>query len=224
MPTKRNVPFFPWLLLIVLLVPIGCDSGTPEDDPALTPRIIAPGHGSIDNPNALFLEWMAPGIAEAFDIEVATDPQFGDLFLRVDHNLSSALTVSALEIGEQYYWHVRSIVDDEVGDWSPTWTFTSASEAFLPPIPFLSFPETEATGLPTTVMVGWEPAPGALNYELHVSMEPGLERRVAEMTVNETRQSVRGLVNGYTYYWRVRSNNGLGSSNWSLVRKFVCVL
>jgi hypothetical protein len=184
----------------------------------------APANGATELPNALILKWLTREGADAYDVQVARDAAFTEVLVEESTSVTPAVTVTGLEIGARYYWHVRARNADDVSDWSATWSFVPSSVAVVPVAPALSLPENDATSLPTEVMLKWLPSAGALGYEIHVSMTPGFESRIADLQVDGTSQDIRHLVNGYTYYWRIRATSAVGTSGWSQVRKFVCVV
>ncbi len=214
------------LLLLLVVVPLGCDTGgEPDESGIASPRMVLPLDGSTNNPNAVVLEWLVPKGGARYDVEVARDPTFENVVARETGTTVSAFTVKDLELGVPYYWRVRAHdVADLVSSWSPTWVFTPSTTAIVPPIPFQKYPAPETVDMPTNVELKWEPSKGALSYDIEMSMQPDMDRKVADLRVRGTEQDIHALVQGYTYYWRVRANSAIGSSGWSPIWKFVCAL
>ena len=209
---------------MLLLSVVGCDSSSSEADQLRSPILVEPRDGSTDNPDALILEWDSRVGASTYRVQVAKDNGFTDLVLDEPASTSTSLVSTGLEMGVRYYWRVQAIGPLGESAWSSVSTFVASSVAVVPAPPSLSFPENEANNQPTTVELGWLSAEGALAYDIQMSMEPGMARLVADLRVRGTHKDIRELVNGYTYYWRVRAVSAIGESGWSDIRMFVCSL
>jgi len=218
---RRMIPAF--FIFLIAAAPLGCDSGGSGDSGLAAPTSVVPRDGSTDNPNAVVLEWLVPPGAEMFDVQLASDREFTNIVVEENARPVASLTVKDLELGVPYHWRVRAHSAAETSEWSSSWSFSSASVAVVPLVPTLAFPAPDTDRMPLTVTLGWQASPGALSYEVQVSMEPGLDRKVADLPVKGTRQDIRQLVNGYTYWWRVRAVSAVGKSEWSQVWKFVCI-
>jgi hypothetical protein len=87
--------------------------------------------------------------------------------------------------------------------------------------PRLVSPANSSAGQSLNPFLVWNAGEGAESYSVHVALDPGFGTTVLldSLVVDTTRQ-VSGLMNGTTYFWRVRSRNSLGQSPWSLVWSF----
>jgi len=78
--------------------------------------------------------------------------------------------------------------------------------------------------MPTDVNLIWDSVPGAFAYHLQVSVEPNFWRNEVDMdNLRDLKKDVTGLIFGYTYYWRVRSSNAAGYSEWSRTWEFIVI-
>ncbi len=66
------------------------------------------------------------------------------------------------------------------------------------------------------VHLEWTQSLGAANYTLQVALDSLFENLFINATVNQYDVDIQNLTEGSTYYWRVKSNNAVGSSSaWS---------
>lgn len=212
------------VVIVPLLLLSACDGTTVAESALLAPALVFPSDGATNLPNGMIFEWHTPDGAGTYQLQIATDNGFADAAVDTAGLRAQQLVVKELTIGTPHFWRVRAFDAEGPGDWSATWRFVPNAVAVVPTAPALTGPDNGVQGLPTNVVLDWEPALGAIAYDVQVSMEPGLDRMVADLRTHGTSQSIRHLVNGYTYYWRVRAVSALGESNWSSVRHFVCIL
>ncbi len=193
----------------------GCDSGTGEALPE-APSMASPADGATDQANALELRWGLVADALTYHVQVAHDADFANNYVDQQSLIDTYFDVTGLQLGVPYYWHVRAENEAGVSDWSDTWTFTPTTEAVLPIAPGLKTPHNNAKALPTSVIFEWTTSAGARSYHIQISQEPSFLRKDIDIeNVLYTSKSISKLVNGYTYFWRVRAHNPAGFSTWS---------
>ncbi|NBC15871.1 MAG: T9SS type A sorting domain-containing protein [Bacteroidetes bacterium] len=90
----------------------------------------------------------------------------------------------------------------------------------LPGTVALSTPQDGATDLATTIVFQWQATSDATAYQLQVATDAGFNSVVRSETVAATSQTVSGLDEATTYYWRVRGANAEGEGPWSATRDF----
>lgn len=185
-----------------------------------------PGSGATDIPTSTSLTWNGASGARyyLYCIDTTHDLHcdWGDEhFQRVDGTSVNA----DLTPNTTYSWQVRAYSAD--GTWTPGngsgqwWTFTTGAY----PFPFKkTYPGHQATNVPTSVVLTWDPAIGAAYYlycvdttnDLHCDWGDNNFKRVNSTSAVET------LLPGTTYSWQVRaysSDNvrwtpGNGSGQW----------
>jgi phosphodiesterase/alkaline phosphatase D-like protein len=129
------------------------------------------------------------------------------------NNLAVAGTsqsVTGLSAGTTYSYRVRAESGAVTSGNSNTITTTT-----IPATPTA----TAATSVTaTSFTANWGSVTGATNYLLDVSEDNGFGSFVGtyhDLSVTGTSQSVTGLSAGHTYYYRVRAQNGSGTSGYS---------
>lgn len=87
-------------------------------------------------------------------------------------------------------------------------------------VPSLSSPANNASNVSTSATIVWNTATNAASYDFEVSSSPGGVGVVSQGNTVSTSADISGLDALETYYWRVRSVNDCGMSNWSAERSF----
>ncbi len=91
--------------------------------------------------------------------------------------------------------------------------------------PALSSPVDNATGVALNGSLTWGSVSGATSYKVEVSTQSDFSTTVVSTTETTTTFTFSGeLTNNTTYYWRVRSVNGVGESSWSDVWIFTTLV
>ena len=172
--------------------------------------------------------------AEAYRVQVYTDPTFSDTVWTVDtENTVAAPTMAnpfAPLADTDYFWRVRPLLGGvEVGEWSQVWKTRFDLEAGLQPpantVPQLIRPTEGFELVETSPLLVWFPVTDAPSYEVQISANADFTSIVDNATVSypsyapsqSFAQRSLGAVDFGVYYWRVRVT---GSPNWSEPLRF----
>ena len=98
------------------------------------------------------------------------------------------------------------------------------SYASIPPAPTLISPFNGATGVPTTLLLGWNGPWGSTSYQLQVSISSDFSSMVIDSS-NITGQSfgIRELDSNMQYYWRVKATNAGGTGSYTNTWSFTTI-
>jgi hypothetical protein len=134
--------------------------------------------------------------------------------------------VPALTSNTTYYWWVRSTDGTNYSDWSPRYTFRTTESSGSPVKPVLIYPANGETVYFSEVEVSWYAITVALGltYDLYWSTTntpPTAATTPKQTGLAATRTTINGLSANTTYYWWVRSSDGVTNSAWSDVGSFV---
>jgi hypothetical protein len=126
--------------------------------------------------------------------------------------------------------HAADTLDDGFGynycfEKAARGTATLASRIFtpttMPPVPVLTSPADHAVGQPVTVKLIWDSSRTATSYQIQVSRKSTFTDTVIQKTgIVATNAMPVGLLQGTTYYWRVRATGAGGISQYSSSRTF----
>ncbi|MGE5314329.1 MAG: fibronectin type III domain-containing protein [Acidobacteriota bacterium] len=91
--------------------------------------------------------------------------------------------------------------------------------------PELVSPADQASGLPTSLLLTWEPVNGATSYHIQVATEETFQSQTVNRdTIHATTFAIQYLRNYSRYFWRVRAVNSSEYSGWSAGRSFTTAL
>lgn len=103
-------------------------------------------------------------------------------------------------------------------------TFPPAPPTAAPAVPTLNSPTANATAVGTSPTLSWSAVANAQNYTLEVSSSPEFSSDLRAFNTTGTSQVVSGLLQGTVYFWRVKANNTVGSSDYTAARSFTTLL
>ncbi len=175
-----------------------------------------PDSNSTNHPVSISFLWFGTKGATSYHLQIANDDLFNDLIFSQDTIRNVSHKYSQLNPGSKYYWRVRAVSPEGVGDWSEVWVFTTGSN-----IPILELPENGNEKVVNPITFQWQPVTGALRYELNVSESAEFAQTVinkTDITVNQLVTSELGFPK--TYYWRLRAVTADGPTSWSQVWSF----
>jgi hypothetical protein len=163
-------------------------------------------------------EWGPVTDATSYQIQVANDSGFTDIFLSDNAVATTNWTPgTALTDSATYYWRVAALnTIGTQGAWSETRTLTVDILA----APTLTSPTdgfTVTTGTPT---FEWGAVTDATDYQIQVANDSGFTDIVfTDTDVSTSHTSSTALTDGNTYYWRVAARNTYGTPGaWSVTR------
>jgi hypothetical protein len=188
------------------VVPKGTDGVTTlppdQDHPqafekrSVPPTLLAPAAGA-DVPTQPAFRWTAAEGARNYRLQVARDPDFGDLLEDVTTASTAYTTASTYPADTVLYWRVRANDDEGTG---VTWSSTGAFRRRLP-APALA-PGNPGGGTSIPVLT-WAPVPGAVSYDMHVDQADGTTR---DFTMRSTAFTPTIFYGTGVWRWKVRAN------------------
>ena len=94
---------------------------------ASAPALLSPSNNQTAVSLSPTLSWNAVTGAASYNVQVATDQAFTNIYLNKTGVTSSSLALSGLTNGSTYFWKVASVNSAGSAAWSPIWSFTSGS-------------------------------------------------------------------------------------------------
>jgi len=109
----------------------------------------------------------------------------------------------------------------QLRDYSYWFKITDQPVGNLPSIATLLQPANNSFNIPTNVTLQWQAATDAESYRLEVSEDANFHFATKSFpNVTTTSQLVEGLKSSTVYYWRVKSRNSVGDSDYSQTWQF----
>lgn len=175
-----------------------------------------PSNKSVNQPISIRFQWYAVKGATRYHLQISKDEIFNDLIFSQDTISSLAHQFNELIPSTAYYWRVRGVSPEGVGDWSSVWTFNTGNN-----IPVLESPENGAEKVATPVTFRWGIVSGATSYQLDVSEQSDFKDNViSKSNINGLSYKAEELDYPKTYFWRIRATTNEGNSSWSQVWSF----
>ncbi|NUM71580.1 MAG: fibronectin type III domain-containing protein, partial [Ignavibacteriaceae bacterium] len=156
---------------------------------------------------------------QRYQFQLSTDSLFSSY--RINDSTLTDTLFRAENLGylTGYFWRVRASNETGWGDWSQVWRFTTIIER--PLTPFLVSPADNGTGIINPVTAAWRGALRAEKYRIQLADNSGFNNPVFDdANVTDTVKQLPHLSSYTQYYWRVKSLNAGGESDWSTSRSF----
>ena len=187
--------------------------------PAIYPIVlVSPANNTQNLPIQSIFSWNSNVDATQYEIQIATDENFSNLYYTTT-TTELSVTVN-LQYETQYWWRVRGKNTNYTGLWSETRQFTTRPAIF--PVVLVA-PANGATGLNINVAFQWQNNIDATGYILEIYSDAYLMNKVAEINTSTTNYIYYGLDFNTSYWWRVKAYNTQYQSAWSVVRSFSTV-
>jgi len=170
---------------------------------------ISPSSGAAGQSTNLTLQWGSSAAASSYQYCVDTQNPCSNW---TDNGSATSVSLSSLQTGATYYWHVRAINGNGTtfsnGNASATWSFTTAANA--PGAFTKNSPSNGATVQSISSTLQWSSSKEASYYEYCY----GIASPCTNWTNNNltTSVSLSGLKANTTYYWDVRAVNALDTT------------
>jgi hypothetical protein len=180
------------------------------------PRLFGPYNDNYDLPPDLTLFWEYATGAQTYQVQISSSYDFTNIvYDETDLDLTWK-KVSGLSWGNEYYWRVRASNNSGYGMWSEIWHFSVGSGYTYPDPPSLIKPYDYDSGLPTSLQFEWNYGNGADFYTLEIATDASFTNIYTSMDQLPLHvMPTDNLSTNMSYYWRVKSINSYGESNWS---------
>lgn len=184
-----------------------------------TPVLASPLNGTTNQPTTLTVNWNASTGATSYRLQVSTDSSFGSTVVDDSSLSGTSRQIGPLSNDTKYYWHVRAKNVGGISEWSTKWYFTTIE---LPSQVLLLSPPNDTTFSTDSVNCDWQegtPSITAYWYE-RASDSLFTINQVIDSSLIVSSYITYNLVNGQTYWWRVKAKNVAGWGPFSEKRKF----
>jgi hypothetical protein len=212
----------------VPIIPPGGDTTPPP-----IPTLLSPANGSQVSTLRPTLDWsdVTDPSGVTYTLQVSTISTFSVLIVSQSGLSVSQYTFSFdLQNNVVYYWRVKAV--DGAGNqsgWSSSWSFTpyiEQQDTEPPSIPILLTPQDGSLVTTLRPILDWSDVtdPSGVSYALQVALDTNFNSIVINFSgiANSQYTFSSDLDLGVTYYWRVKSVDGVGNqSSWSNIWSFI---
>jgi|GEM_PF-1447499 len=188
--------------------------------------LLAPSDMAMGVGTGVTLTWDAASGSPTitYNLQVATDALLNTLIHDRNGIANTSAGVPGLLDNTTYYWRVSAENSAGRGQWSNTWSFTTAASGTAPGAVTLQSPSDGASAVgAASLMLRWDPASGSspMTYDVEVATDMSFANIAASLSgLIATGVNPMNLSDGTTYYWRVRGDNPIGTGAWSSVWSF----
>lgn len=148
------------------------------------------------------LRWSNVPGAASYQVQVALDPNFNNLFREKDQIRNTFYNLSGLAESTEYFWRVAVNTLDNQKIWSNVWSFKTKAELKAAT---LIYPQDKAS-IPLPITFLWNQANGAVAYKLQIALDISFEELVINSAaITDTFYTPTNLIENQNYFWKVIS-------------------
>lgn len=184
-----------------------------------------PVGGAMVYTSSPLLSWYMTyaGLGTTYDVQYAENINFAPLAGSFTNQSQTSVTIPLVENGKTYYWRVRAFNGTYTAWSAPDSFVVSGTSGSLMPIP--SWPVGGAVVYDTaSVFVSWYlngVSPNPVTYDFEYNTTNVFTGTPSLSGLTSTSVTLSGLLKGTTYYYKIRSFNGVSYSPWSTAEWFV---
>ncbi len=186
------------------------------------PTPLSPPDNATNVEIPVTLSWSQVSGAQFYALQVSQNSDLTNPIVDLKNLTTNNYTLSALNPSIKYYWRVAAIKDQQMSNWSQTFSFTTKDVPLTAPITITPLDgETNVDLKPTFV---WTKVPLADRYHLQVCLDDTFDDFALIINQDNISDTVYTSATKFfpktIYYWRVRSAKSTSYSNWSNVKTF----
>ena len=188
-------------------------------------RLVEPSNRSVNVSQRPQLLWASVENANEYRVQISTSPNFASTTYDISGLTDTTFTPTENLIPNQrYFWRVKTFSGTIQSEWTQPWSFETIPNAPAN-APSLLSPIANITGVSTFPRLVWSSAPSASSFDVEVSRVLNFDDQstllVKAMSHPDTVFVMDTLLTSSTqYFWRVRSVNIAGKSDWSSTESF----
>ncbi|MCR9014614.1 LamG-like jellyroll fold domain-containing protein [Aquiflexum gelatinilyticum] len=165
--------------------------------------------------------WQNQPSAEFYRLEVSESINFNSLTFSRSSIRGTTWIVPQLTANRTYYWRVRTYNPIGTGPYSAISMFSTTNGDIILDQPILVSPTNAALNQSRNLTLLWNPVQNATAYEVQVSENSTFSTIAFSQTgLSSNSANFQSLIEGKTYFWRIRAKAGSIDSNWSAVWNF----
>lgn len=177
-----------------------------------------PANGATGVATPVVFTWYRPSGADRYHFQLSLTNTFSAYVADDSTLVDSSFSPSGLALNTTYHWRVRSHTAAGWGTYSATRNFTTWTvPAQVQPLS----PANGASGTPIPTLCAWQTVSTATRYRIDLDTSGAFANPLlTDSTLVDTSRSIAGLLEGTTYYWRIRAGNSAGWGAFAVTRSF----
>lgn len=183
------------------------------------PNLLEPQKGALGLNLFVNFRWNNVQKGDIFEMQISDDMDFNTFSERIILGDTTRENYYQFSYNTQYFWRIRSKLNNALGPWSQTFYFTTIVEP-----PKLIAPPNNKGALALRPTFIWSKVKDATGYVLQVSKVEDFSTLVFEKTFTKITDTTYTHNSDFQfnteYYWRVSAKLGNAMSAWSEVWKF----
>ena len=182
-----------------------------------------PLDNSINNPLQFTFLWSRTNRADTYTFQISSDSSFTKMFYADSTVKDTIKFINNFQETTKYFWRVKANNASGFGLWSNVWSFSTLR--LLPDRPILKFPDDKITGVSLNISLIWLKANNADSYQLQISLDSLFSNLLySDSSLTDTTRLITALNEGTRYFWRVKSINTAGKSDWSDIWSYTTLI
>lgn len=187
----------------------------------ITPSLLAPLDEAEDIKLNQVFSWSKDDETYTYNLQISETDDFASLIENVNGLTSNEYNSNKLENEKTYYWRVQAENKGAKSSWSEVRSFTT--EEYSPLAPQIISPIDSEVSVRVKPYFEWENVDDKYTYDLQVGDRPTFslklvdEKKLSSTTFNSISKNMKPNTQ---YYWKVRSNDGELSGEWSDTYEF----
>ncbi len=162
--------------------------------------------------NTVKFEWDSIVSARAIHLQVSLTSDMSNPVVNDSAIKGLTKNVLGLRSNKEYFWRIKSKHKTYSSEWSPVWSFLTASK--VPAKIQLDSPPTLNKVTPTTITLAWHPDDNAERYHVQVTDIDAKQIILEDSTITDTTVQVT-VVPKHSYQWKVSAIGSKGKGVWS---------
>ncbi|MCX5852591.1 MAG: hypothetical protein NT072_11170 [Deltaproteobacteria bacterium] len=158
-----------------------------------------------------------------YNIQISTNSGFTNIVSDYTSSLTQ-IPLQGVAAGSTYYIRVRAYDGLGYSAWSTVKSFTVLAPNNLPTVPTVMLTSGASIFHSTYIPVSSSDADGqVVTFQIQISSNSTFTSIVYDYVEAGPQFPLRGVIDGNTYYMRVRAYDGVGYSGWSTVKSFTVI-
>lgn len=160
--------------------------------------------------------WSSVSNSDGYRFQISEDSSFSSVVVDSSSIADTTLKLNdkLLDFGTEYWWRVRSNIEENTGDWSNTAVFKIRLEK--PGKVALLSPDNGSDNVQLDVSFSWEQNHLASAYRMQLSQTDEFNTTLSDTVVSTNKVAfIEALTSAETYFWRVKAMNEDLNGDWS---------